>query len=209
MIEAIKQIASGARRFWTLSLVAATAAGALMVLAVQVIAQEATPAVAPAATAAAGGAGIKEIISTLLVGLLGTLVFMLQKIGTKAIAKFGGVADKWITDKIQSEGLEKALLIVERNALTVAADIWQTEVSYLKEALKDGRLSKEEKARIRSIALEKIQALTPNRILATLRENGVDTGKLLSSVLEEAVVRLKLAKKGAANGSGAPTVPKV
>ncbi len=141
------------------------------------------------------GLGLKvlEILSPVLLAAL-----------TWAAAK----AAQLIAAKVKNEYLRGALTRLDDAVLNAVREVHQVTVEGIKAASADGKLTVEERAKVKATALETIRAhMGPAGLAELVKVLGVDNGgleKLLSTRIEAAVHDLKRARTNGYGGAGQP-----
>lgn len=132
---------------------------------------------------------MKDLLAPLLPELLNILGVL--------VAGLIGLAAKKLSDllkaKVDNQLLEGALLRLNEAVGSAVLEVEQTVVKVLKEALADGALSEEEKARVKAAAVDKAKALLGEKgldqILKVLGLKSPD--ELLAAKVEAAVASLR------------------
>ena len=110
--------------------------------------------------------------------------------------------------KVRSEVLRGVLLRVDDAILAAVREVHQVTVEELKSASADGRLTPEDRARVKARAIETVRAHLGARGVAELAKVlGLESGgveKLLSTRLEAAVHDLKRTRANHMNGASGP-----
>ena len=160
--------------------------------------------VAAAAAPAAKGFGAQ--VMTILGPLLLTALAAASGIITKLLMDLKPEVIAWVKQRVKSSKLQGILGMLTDRAFSVVTETYQLTVKEALTRAQDGKLTKEDKAAIKKVAMDRLGLLVPRKVWNFLQDEGYNTGVLASAVIEEAVVRLKVVKK--ATAVGAPEVPK-
>lgn len=124
------------------------------------------------------------------------------------LAWLGARAVTLINARVKNEWLKGALVRLDDAVLAVVRELQQTTVDAIKEAAKDGKITDEERARIKDLALASVKSHLGAKGLGELAKVlGLDDGslgKLISSKIEAAVYAMKLEQTAVASNPPKP-----
>jgi hypothetical protein len=125
-----------------------------------------------------------------------------------ALTWLAAKAAQFIHAKVKNEYLRGVLVRLDDAVLAAVREVHQVTVEELKAASADGRLTPEERARVRARAIETVRTHLGTRGLGELAKVlGLDDGgieKLLATRVEAAVHDLKRARANHMNGVSGP-----
>jgi hypothetical protein len=143
-----------------------------------------------------------------IVALLSQTLVVLSPVILAGVAWVGKKLIDLINAKVKNEYLRGALARLDAHVFDVVKELQQVEVAQLKEALADGVLSPEEKARLKKTALDKLKSYLGAKGLCELSEVlGFNEGALesfLGTKVESAVHDLRLAETAASSANPTP-----
>jgi len=131
---------------------------------------------------------MKEVLMAQLAAELApvaaTLLSALASWGMYELAKF-------VRTKTKNEAANDAVTHITETANTTVEELEQTLVPAFKEAASDGKLSKEDRAKLKDLAVRKVNSQIPDKMnkLASQIVNSVD--RFIRAKIEKAVLDLK------------------
>lgn len=127
------------------------------------------------------------IKSGLLSVLLGLVISLIKFAKTYIDNK-----TKETSAKIKDQTTRESIDIVESCITTVVLELSQTIVDDLKDKAADGKLTDEEKASVRNLAVAKVQQLMTDEVYTTLGEVFGNTEKWIEEKIEAEVKKIKI-----------------
>lgn len=103
------------------------------------------------------------------------------------IAAIIGVGIRYLFHKVKNEKLREYGDLLAFYAEKAVKAVAQAEADVLKEAAADGKLSADEKAKLKSSAVDALKAIAPDAILKFMEKGNSDLDKLLEALVESAV----------------------
>ena len=149
-----------------------------------------------------------EVVSSGRLDLILEIVLLVVTIGGGIIATLltkGKLAvDGLIKSKIQNEGLQTAIGVVNDIAWGVAQEVYDEHVRWLKQSKAADspggkKLTKGEVEEVKKLALDKMKLAVPQKVITVLEENGV----VVPDLLTQAVTSMSQIKKAAAREGAA------
>ena len=145
-------------------------------------------------------------------GELGLKVLqILSPILLAALTWVAAKAAQYIQAKVKNEYLRGVLVRLDDAVLTVVREVQQVTVEAIKSGSADGKLTPDERARVKQAAIESVKSHLGMKGISELAKIlGLESGaidKLLSTRVEAAVHDLKASRANGASGSTEGAVP--
>lgn len=134
--------------------------------------------------------GIWAVISDpLIVMIFGGILYVLYNAGRVARFHANSIKVDWLRKAVQGaiDDGTNALGTIVRALQTEFVDEW-------KRANADGKLTDEEKAKLRELVIERLQKTIPESVLQILKDNLPDFGEWVQTVVDSQVQQLKIEK---------------
>lgn len=124
-------------------------------------------------------------------GILEQFIPIIGSILTSAVLAGMAALVKYLVSRTRNEKLREALSVVGEIAGETVEALMQSEAEALKEAAADGKLSPEDRERLKATAIRTVLEIAPGKTLEYLRRVQVDMDKYLDTAVEAGVRKAK------------------